>query len=240
MQLIRRILLVALAAVAMAAAASGSAQSAGPAPAVLGGGSGIVFFRQQTICSLTAIGWDRARRLVGFTAAHCAPLGAELVAEAAQPRIAGRIVPIGRVMSRNQGMDYEVIQFDPTLVRPARSIGGTTIDGVGGFPGAGSTVCDNGRSTGRGCGVVWGRLPNGTWANQACAAEGDSGGPVTAGNLVVGMINAGIYQSGSASLPDCTSPANPVHAVQISTAMADILADLNAHPAAVGAGFRTY
>lgn len=217
----------------------GMAQAQPAAPRIpLGGGSGIIF-SSRSICSLTTIGYDARGRLVGLTAAHCANLGDRVAGEQIQHRVGGKIVPVGEVVTRNARLDYEVIAFRPDLVAPIRSVGATTIDGIGTFPGPGSLVCDNGRSTGHACGIVWAPI-DGYWADQACATHGDSGGPVTVGDRVVGMTNAGVYGFGPLQLPDCTNPANPVHAVALSTSMSTILTDLDAHPAAIGAGFHTF
>jgi hypothetical protein len=229
---------VAAAAASLTIGAVGSpTASAAPAGAIpLGGGSGIIF-STGTMCTLTTIGRDGAGRLVGLTAGHCAPVGALVAAEREHPVRHGVIQALGRVAARSKDWDYEVIEFVPGLVRPLRSVGGTTIARLGSFPGFGATVCDNGTTTGRDCNIVWGYL-DGYWANQTCSRPGDSGGPITLGDRLVGMVNAGMTGVGPVLFPPCRNAADPVHDVTLSTSMDDILRDLNAHPGWIGAGFR--
>ncbi|QIS11612.1 S1 family peptidase [Nocardia arthritidis] len=177
---------------------------ADPGSAVLGGGSGIVLGGHAR-CSLTTIGHDGAGRLVGLTAGHCAAVGDSVTAE--HDRGAG---VVGNVVAsdRGNGLDYAVIEFDAAKVTPVRSLAGTTIAGFGPAPGPGATVCSNGRSSGFDCGVVWGPMNN-RIVNQSCSIPGDSGGPVTMGDRLVGM-NQGHLTPGGIDIP-CVAAAFPLH-----------------------------
>ncbi|WP_082393027.1 hypothetical protein [Nocardia arizonensis] len=218
----------------LGAALAGVAQAA-PAKVVLGGSSGIVF-DNNSACSLTAIGYDGAGRLVGLTAGHCAPTGARLGAE--QGLEAG-VVGVVAYSDNGEGLDFAVLLFDPEKVTPVRNVGATTINGIGAPPGPGTTVCSNGRTSGPGCGVVWGNLDDSVTVNQACSKPGDSGGPVTVGDQLVGMNQGrltGLAGIGF-DLP-CASAANPIHSPAFFAPIDVILAAVNAR-GGVGAGFHT-
>lgn len=201
--------------------------------AVLGGSSGIIF-ENNAACSLTAIGHDSAGRLVGLTAGHCAPTGTRLIAE---KNPAAGVVGTVAYSDGGQGIDYAVIQFDPERVIPVRSVGATTIAGFAPAPGPGATVCANGRSSGFGCGVVWGGL-DGTTINQGCSKPGDSGGPVTVGDQLVGMNQGRLIGLGGVGfdLP-CLLPANPIHSPAFFAPIDVIMGDIDAR-GGVGAGFQ--
>ncbi|MFQ6327914.1 serine protease [Nocardia sp. CWNU-33] len=213
---------LARAAVAFAAGAmlvgaqTGTAHAAGPS--MLGGGSGLVV-GDQGICTLTTIGHDAAGRLVGLTAAHCGEAGTEVAAEA--NRDAGTV---GTFAYTYTAMDYAVIEFDPGKVVPVNRVGNTTITGLGGpaqFP---DIACKQGYTTGQTCGLAYGDVfGSNTWTwTQICVLPGDSGGPVTVGTTLVGMVN------GYLTVP-CLGP-------QLGGNMAAIIDDVNAR-GGVGAGF---
>ena len=154
----------------------------------IGGGSGILVLKggnNAAACTVTAIGRSNGR-LVGLTAGHCGTPGQWIVKESAQGR--GRI---GRIVAKsNANLDAAIISFDSSKVRPVRSVRGTTIRRIstnpGGFP---DTLCKQGRTTGRTCGVNW--LSDGAFHySQMCVVEGDSGAPVVRGTSLVGMVNA--------------------------------------------------
>ncbi|GGK61480.1 hypothetical protein GCM10011591_37240 [Nocardia camponoti] len=199
---------------------------------VLGAASGIVFDNNST-CSLTAIGHDRAGRLVGITAGHCASTGAQLKAE--RDRRAG---VIGTVAFSDDAeyFDFAVLELDVSKVIPVRTIGGTTVAGIGAPPAPGSTVCADGRTTGRNCGLVWGEL-EGTSINQYCSQPGDSGGPVVVGDQLVGMNQGRLTGYGLVefNLP-CDGGLNPIHSPAYFQPIGVILDVLN-RAGGVGAGF---
>lgn len=196
----------------------GIGTAAAQAPAVLGGGSGILI-GGEALCTLTSIGHDSGGRLVGLTAGHCGEPGQAIVSESRQD-----VGTVGRIAGKSRDLDYAVIDFDPAKVVPVNRIGSLTINSVGSpaeFP---DVVCKQGLTTGNTCGVVWGDLlqSNETWT-QLCVIEGDSGSPVVRGTTLVGMVNAYLGVA-------CLGP-------ELGTDIDTILADLNAH-GGVGAGFR--
>ncbi|MEV6430131.1 hypothetical protein [Nocardia sp. NPDC051463] len=228
--------MAATAAVAVAGvclAGPGPAQAAGNA--VLGGSSGLVF-DNNSACSLTAIGYDGANRLVGLTAGHCASTGARVSAEKAPD--AG-VIGVVAYSDNGEGLDFGVLQFDPALVTPVRTVGPTTIAGLGAVPGPGATVCTSGRTSGSGCGVVWGGL-EGSTINQSCSKPGDSGGPVTVGDRLVGMNQGRLTGLGGIGFDvPCVSAGNPVHSPAFFAPIDQILEAVNA-TGGVGTGFRPF
>ncbi|GAB4586278.1 S1 family peptidase [Nocardia sp. IFM 10818] len=206
---------------------------AAPPTAVLGGSSGIVL-GASTRCSLAAIGDDAAGRLVGLTAGHCAPTGTAVRAEQALD-----VGVLGTVAFSDRGadLDYAVVEFDGAKVTAVRSVGATTIAGIGAAPSPGATVCANGRSSGFDRGVVWGSL-NGQVITQSCSTPGDSGGPVTMGDQLIGMNLGCLTVLGPVSMNiPCVNAAMPVHAPERFRPIDQILQALDA-AGGVGAGFR--
>lgn len=198
---------------------AGAAHAAGPAQAIVGGGSGIIIDNQFE-CTVTTIGRDGAGRLVGLTAGHCGNPGSRVVAESNR-----QIGQIGRFIFSNRDLDYAVIEFDAAKVRPVNRVGDVTITRLGNpaqFP---DVVCKEGRTTGHTCGLTWGDVfqsHNETWT-QMCVVEGDSGAPVVVGSTLVGMVNAYLAVA-------CAGP-------EVGTNMNSIMADLNGRRI-TGSGFR--
>lgn len=222
----------AMAALAVTVIGSGAA-SAEPEMAVLGGSSGIIF-DNNSACSLTSIGHDGAGRLVGITAGHCAPAGARLISE-----VTPKAGVIGTVAFSDNGetLDFAVLELDPSRVIPVRTVGPTTIAGIAPPPGTGATVCSSGRTSGFDCGVVWGVL-EGTSINQYCSKPGDSGGPVTVGDRLVGMNQGRLTGLGPIGFDiPCTSAGNPVHSPAFFQSMETILQAVN-QLGGIGAGFQ--
>ncbi|MBF6241855.1 hypothetical protein IU474_32930 [Nocardia otitidiscaviarum] len=221
--------LVALAGSVLAAVSGGGIAGAAPAPAVLGGGSGIVVASEP--CSLTMIGYDGGGRLVGLTAGHCTHAGAPVRAERSpETGVLGTVV----FSDRGQGLDYAVIEFAPGRVNAVRTVGATTIAGIGTAPGFGATVCADGRSSGFDCGMVWGSV-DGRVYNQSCSIPGDSGGPVTVGDRLVGM-NQGHLKPWGIDLP-CVSAAFPLYGPAYFRPITEILHALDV-AGGIGAGLR--
>lgn len=196
----------------------------------LGGGSGIVL-GGSTKCSLTTIGYDGAGRLVGFTAGHCAEAGTPVAGE--QFREAG---VVGVVRAADEQLDYAVIEFDPALVDPLRTVGGTTIAGTAPTPDAWDVVCQNGRTSGHSCGAVLASSPVGV-IEQACSSYGDSGGPLTVGDRLVGMVSAPLINDTRAFRFSCTSQYNPFHSPVIGISFEAVRAAVDAGKG-IGAGFQ--
>ena len=193
----------------------------------LGGGAGIVI-NGDTMCTLTTIGNDRAGELIGFTSAHCGAPGAHVAAEGAEGR--GQL---GVMVAGNDALDYAVIKFDPVKVAPVANYNGFVISGIGPDRAFGQIACKQGRTTGNSCGVTWGmgQTP-GTLVMQVCGRPGDSGGPVTVNNLLVGMIHGAF----SDNLPTCVIKYIPLHTPAVVMDFNAILADVNAKNRP-GAGF---
>jgi hypothetical protein len=137
------------------------------------------------------------------------------------------------MVSGNDSLDYAVIQFDPAKVIPVANFGGFVIDGVGPDPAFGQVACKQGRTTGNSCGVTWGPGQDpGTILMQVCGQPGDSGGPVTVDNLLVGMIHGAF----SENLPACVVKYIPLHTPAVVQSFNAILADLTSKNRP-GAGF---
>jgi hypothetical protein len=193
----------------------------------LGGGAPIVI-NGDTMCTLTTIGTDAKGELIGFTSAHCGGPGAHVAAEAAQDR-----GPVGTMVAGNDNLDYAVIQFDPAKVAPVSNFGGFVINGIGPDPAFGQVACKQGRTTGNSCGVTWGPGQDpGTIVMQVCGQQGDSGGPVTVNNLLVGMIHGAL----SENLPVCVVKYIPLHTPAVVVSINAVLADLSSKNRP-GAGF---
>ena len=193
----------------------------------LGGGAGIVI-NGDTMCTLTTIGNDSAGALIGFTSAHCGAPGAQVAAEGAENRGA-----LGVMVAGNDTLDYAVIKFDPAKVAPTSNYNGFLISGVGPDPTFGQIACKQGRTTGNSCGVTWGPGQTaGTLVMQVCGRPGDSGGPVTVNNLLVGMIHGAF----SDNLPTCVVKYIPLHTPAVVMSFNSALADVNSKNRP-GAGF---
>jgi hypothetical protein len=183
----------------------------------LGGGAGLVV-DGDTTCTLTSIGTDNTGELVGFTSAHCGAPGSQVAAEAAQDR-----GTLGTMVAGNDTLDYAVIQFDPVKVAPVANFAGFAINGIGSDPVSGQLACKDGRTTGESCGVTFGPGQDpGTIIAQLCGQPGDSGAPVTVGNLLVGMIHGPF----SESLPACVVKYIPLHTPAVVVSINAVLADL--------------
>ncbi|MFB7630231.1 trypsin-like peptidase domain-containing protein [Streptomyces sp. NPDC056149] len=239
---------VLLAALSLSAAPAASASADARTP--VGGGSGIIFrmlpdpeqHKNFYVCTLTAVGRDRAGNLVGLTNAHCfidekgnklvgAPvyLDASPAGTAAAPAPltkstpdlkTGQIGTVTYVSTPNnllntgpKGLDYTVIRLDEKRVRPTSTVGGVTITSIGAPPANGTRMCKEGHRTGLTCGIKLGT--HGIWFTHLIWTNGgDSGSPVVNGQTLVG--NA--------------------WGAQHSSPILSIIDELNAH-GGVGAGF---
>ncbi|MEU0540675.1 S1 family peptidase [Nocardia sp. NPDC005978] len=209
-------------------------------PVVLGGGSGVHVEQLDDAggtadCTLTAVGYDAADRLVALTAGHCGQIGSRIAAE--YTRSGG----IGVIVEKSEGNDWAVILLDPERVTPTRQVAQTVINGVGGPPRLGDMACKNGRTTGYTCGLVW-EAHNSYFRSQVCANHGDSGAPVLVGDRLVGMVVAGQdFELGpiTVDLAPCKGAGDILHQPEISTTIALVLADIDRR-GGVGAGFRLF
>ena len=149
---------------------------------VLGGGAGIVV--NGSNCTLTTIGHDKTGELVGFTAGHCGGPGTPVVAEGADNH-----GPVGTVSAVGDGLDYSVIRFDPAKVAPNANYGGFPIDGIGPDPELGQPTCTLGAATGDQCShIVTVPGPGPGRSMLAPFQPGDAGRPVTADDLLIGLV----------------------------------------------------
>jgi hypothetical protein len=187
----------------------------------LGGGAGIVV--DGTYCTLGTIGHDKTGELVGFTAGHCGGPGAQVVAE-------GSGIPVGTAAAVGDGLDYEVIKFDPTKVTPTANFAGFPINGIGPNPDWHQDVCTNGAANGIRCGLagISGSGPRGGMGH-APYLPGDDGSPVTYNALLIGVVYGGID-------PQHDIPGNFPHDFTNYTKFSAILSDVNAK-GGPGAGF---
>ena len=192
----------------------------------IGGGTGIVV-DGDAFCTLTAIGHDKTGQLIGFTSAHCGGPGAQVAAEKGGGGI------LGTMVAGNDALDYAVIRFDPQRVIPVNNVAGFVINGIGPDPAFGQVACKQGRTTGNSCGVTWGPGQDpGSIVMQVCGRPGDSGGPVTVNEQLVGMIHGAF----TGALPDCVIKYIPLHTPAVVMSINAILADL-ASKDRPGAGF---
>jgi hypothetical protein len=193
----------------------------------LGGGAGIVV-DGDTMCTLTSVGTDNDRDLVGFTSAHCGGPGSQVAAEAAPDR-----GTLGTMVAGNDNLDYAVIRFDPARVMPVADVGGFPINGIGPDPAVGQVACTDGRTTGESCGVTFGPGQDpGTIIAQLCGQPGDSGAPVTVDSKLVGMLHGAF----SEDLPACVVKYVPLHTPAVVVSINAVLADLISKNR-TGAGF---
>ncbi|WP_422205999.1 serine protease [Mycobacterium sp.] len=215
----RRLIRLATALVAACAVGLSGVPARGDDRVPLGGGSGIIV-NGDSLCTLTTIGTDAKGELIGFTSAHCGGPGAVVASEAAKDH--GNV---GTMVAGNDALDYAVIQFDRAKVAPLANVGGFAINGIGPDPAFGQVACKQGRTTGNSCGVTWGPGQDpGTIVMQVCGRPGDSGGPVTVNDQLVGMIHGAF----SENLPACITKYVPLHTPAVVQSINAILADLAA------------
>lgn len=149
----------------------------------LGGGAGIDV--AGDLCTLTTIGHDGAGALVGFTSAHCGRPGAPVAAE-------GHAGPLGSVAATDDNLDYAVIKFDPAEVAPVPNFDGFAINGIGPDPGFKQGACKLSRATGHYCfGIGFPGQDPATVQGGGWWQPDDDGAPITANDLLVGMIRDG-------------------------------------------------
>jgi hypothetical protein len=183
----------------------------------LGGGAGIAV--NGDLCTLTTIGHDRAGDLVGFTSAHCGGPGAGVAGE-------GRDGTVGSVVAADDGFDYAVIKFDPAKVKPIPNVDGFAINGLGPDPGFKQGACKLSRATGHYCfGVGFPGQDPASVQGGGWWQPDDDGAPVTANDLLVGMV-----RDGSVASPPLLHPRPEI------VLFSAILNDVNAK-GGPGAGF---
>ncbi|WP_051365334.1 hypothetical protein [Rhodococcus sp. JG-3] len=165
-------------------ATSAGTATAAPLP-VVGPGSGFVTtggLDDLTVCSIAAVGYDDAGRLVALTAGHCILRSGLPVTLVGSPA-----APVGTTAVGHWGPDYGVIVLDPTKVTPVNSLGGITVTDIG-TASVGQPVC----KTGLGSGVTCGSIVDARGSDlmsDALTVWSDSGGPLVVGTTLVGITS---------------------------------------------------
>lgn len=188
-----------------------------------------IYINDQTMCTLTMAGTDAEQRKVGVTAGHCANVG-DSVASADSWQVG----PTGTVVSKNEDLDYAVIELGSDA-EVTNSYNGVTAHGVGGDVKPGDVVCKRGVATGTTCGMTF-MSGNNIQLNQVCAIVGDSGAPVFRNGKIVGSISGG-YQPGNVGVSCVTPLQGALHVPTVASDADAIVADMNRR-GGVGAGFQ--
>ncbi len=217
--------------VAALAGSLSSATGVADEKVVLGVGAGIAV-NGDSPCTLTTIGHDGSGDLIGFTSAHCGGPGSAVES-------AGRTV--GTVVATDTSLDYAVIKFDSAKVTPVADVDGFAINGVGPLPGIGQEVCEQSSATGHNCSYIGiGNVNPALVSVHGCRNPDDQGAPVTANDVLIGMIVNWGPLGAQPPLP-CSFNVPPVHpyfyphGIKIAS-VAAIIADVTAK-GGPGAGF---
>ena len=168
---------------AFAATFTGTAAAA-PLP-VVGPGSGFVTtggLDDLTACSIAAVGYDDAGRLVALTAGHCILRTGLPVTLVGSPA-----APVGTTAVGHWGPDYGVIVLDPTKVTPVSSLNGITVTDIG-VGSVGQPVCKSGLGSGLTCGSIVDNRGS-DLMSDAITVWADSGAPLVAGTTLVGIAS---------------------------------------------------
>ncbi|MDU0478915.1 S1 family peptidase [Staphylococcus chromogenes] len=196
--------------------------AAGAGQALMGPGTPV--FIGSKICTLGVAGHDAAGRKVGITAGHCAGMGQQ-VYSADTPGVG----PVGVVTQSVPQLDYALVVFNDKA-QVTRSYNGVTINSIGGGTALGQNLCKQGVATGLTCGPAWDK-----YQSQVCAMQGDSGGPMLAGDRLVGVVSGG-----SPLIPNgvCSTPwQGPLHNPTVMAPIDSIMAHLDS-VGGPGSGFR--
>lgn len=185
-----------------------------------------LYIHEDTMCTLTAAGTDAEGRKVGITAGHCGNVG-----DPVSSADSWQVGPTGTVVSKNEQLDYSLIEFG-SKAEVSRSYNGVTANGVGGTIQPGDITCKRGVATGRTCGMTFQHTERVT-VNQVCAMVGDSGAPVFRNGRIVGSVSRGLIPG----LPSCHTPwQGALHNPTVVSNTDAIIADLNRREG-VGSGF---
>ncbi|MGV8875431.1 MAG: hypothetical protein ACOH2Q_23100 [Rhodococcus sp. (in: high G+C Gram-positive bacteria)] len=158
--------------------------AAAPLP-VVGPGSGFVTIGgidDLTACSIAAVGYDDAGRLVALTAGHCILRMGLPVTLVGSPA-----APVGTTAVGHWGPDYGVIVLDPTKVTPVSSLGGITVTDIG-IGSVGQPVCKSGLGSGLTCGTIVDTRGS-DLMSDAVTVWADSGAPLVVGTTLVGIAS---------------------------------------------------
>ncbi|WP_257160357.1 S1 family peptidase [Corynebacterium cystitidis] len=187
-----------------------------------------IYVGEDALCTLTMAGTDAQGRKVGITAGHCGEVG-----DSVSSADSWQVGPSGTVVSKNEYLDYAVIELGSNA-EVTNTYNGATAHGVGGQTQLGQIVCKQGVASGETCGMT---LLTGEdmQVSHVCSMVGDSGAPVFYHGRVVGMINGGV-------LPrpynvECSTPwQGALHAPTASARMDAVVEDMDKQ-GGVGAGF---
>lgn len=165
-----------------------AAPAAADAPVLIGGGAAITV--NGTVCTLGAIGTDRAGDVVGLTSTACGGPESSVAAGWAPGTL-------GTVVAVEPSLDYAVIRFDAAKVTPTADFAGFAINGIGPDATYGQQACRDSQRNGVDCvEVSTAGVDPDTVVIHACGNPDDSGAPVTVNNLLVGMIR-GYFPAGT-------------------------------------------
>ncbi|RNE49038.1 hypothetical protein C5L39_05240 [Corynebacterium alimapuense] len=186
-----------------------------------------IYLGESAMCTLGAVGTDAQGRKVGLTAGHCGQPGDQV-----SSADSWQVGPTGTVVASNSVYDYSVIEFGSNAELTG-NYNNVAVNELGGQVTSGTELCKQGVASGLTCGTTW-SADEFVQFSQVCAMTGDSGGPVMAGDRIVGMISGGVlpYQQLSCQTPLQGALFMPT----VSTSMDAVVSDMNAQ-GGVGAGF---
>ncbi len=177
----------------------------------------------ESLCTATVAGYDAAANAVAITAGHCGVPGDE---------VRSGDDPDGTVIGtfvRGGAQDNGIILLNDSA-QVTDTYNAVTVSSLGGA--APSTVCKTGITTGTSCGPSVVQLGD-DLATHLCAAHGDSGAPVYAGDRLIGVLSGGL-----SAMPACVTPLQgPVHSPVFVSTWDSVSAEMDA-AGGVGAGFR--
>lgn len=187
-----------------------------------------IYVGDDTMCTLTAAGYDAQGHKIGITAGHCGEPG-DVVASADSWQ-AG---PTGTVAYKDETLDYSVIEFGSNA-EVTRSYNGVTAYKFGGDVKPGDITCKRGVASGTTCGITY-TVTEMLQFNQVCAMVGDSGAPVFNRGRIVGVVSGGITPGGVGI--SCVTPLQGGIHVPTVTSNADAIKASMDRRGGLGAGF---
>ncbi|EXU65571.1 streptogrisin [Streptomyces sp. PRh5] len=165
----------------------------GPLRTLLSGGDGI-YSSTGVRCS-AGVNVQSGATYYFVTAGHCADTNATWYTGS------GTATPVGPTTGTSfPGDDYGVVRYTNTAVPHPGTVGTVDITGTA-TAHVGQQVCRRGATTGVRCGVVTalnatvnyggGDIVYGLIQTNICAEPGDSGGPLYAGDKIIGILSGG-------------------------------------------------
>lgn len=176
----------------------------------------------ESLCTAAVAGYDAAGNAVAITAGHCGVAGDEVRSgDDPDGTLIGTYV-------RGGAQDNGIILLNGNA-RVTNTYNNASLSTLGG--GAPTTVCKTGITTGTSCGPAVMQVGD-DLVTHLCAAHGDSGAPVYAGNRLVGVLSGGL-----SSVPACVTPLQgAAHSPVFVSAWDSVAAEMDA-AGGVGAGF---